>query len=120
MLMDNPVQLIRDKARNVLGELIDLHPSKVPEDWLSEYSGISDIEYIDPQTVGVRFLEYQPQSQKINYHLVQPKQVVFIGGFYVIREEGVSGHWLVGDLGDSGFIDCWSRSASLKEAIDAI
>lgn len=118
--MNNAVQIIREKVHNILGELIELHPTVVPEDWLSEYSGIADIEYIDPQTVAVRLLEYLPQCDKISYHPVQPKQVVFIGGFYVIREEGVPDHWLVGDLGDSGFIDCWSRSKTLKEAIDAI
>jgi hypothetical protein len=118
--MDNPIQLIREKVHNVLGELIDLHPTIVPEDWLSEYTGVMDIEYIDPQTVGVRFLEYLPQSDKISYRPVQPKQVVFIGGFYVVQEEGVPVHWLVGELGESGFVDCWSRSETLKEAIDTI
>jgi hypothetical protein len=118
--MNNAVQIAREKVRNVLGELIQLHPTKVPEDWISEYSGITDIEYIDPKTLGVRYLEYQPQDDKISYLPVQPKQVVFIGGYYVIREEGVPDCWLVGQLGESGFIDCWSRSVTFKEAIDTI
>jgi hypothetical protein len=118
--MNNAVQIAREKVHNVLGELIQLHPAVVPEEWISEYSGIADIEYIDPQTVAVRFLEYLPQSQKINYHPVEPKQVVFIGGYYLIHEEGAPDHWLVGDLGEAGFIDCWSRSENLKEAIDTL
>jgi hypothetical protein len=118
--MNNAVQVVREKVRYILGELIQLHPTIVPEDWISEYSGITDIEYIDPKTVGVRYLEYQPQSDNICYHPIQPKQVVFMGGYYVIRAEGVSDCWLVGDLGEAGFIDCWSRSETLKKAIDTI
>lgn len=118
--MNNAVQVAREKVRNVLGELIQLHPTKVPEDWISEYSGITDIEYIDPKTVGVRYLEYQAQGDQICYHAVQPKLVVFIGGYYVVREEGIPDCWLVGDLGEAGFIDCWSRSETLKAAIDTI
>jgi hypothetical protein len=119
-MMNDAVQIIREKVRNVLGEIIQLYPSKVPEDWLSEYSGVNDIEYIDPQSVRVRFMEYQLQSNRIHYHPLQPKQVVFIGGYYIIREAGEQNHWLVGDLGEAGFIDCWSRSETLKEAIDAL
>ncbi|MGE5581940.1 MAG: hypothetical protein ACM3X9_05310 [Bacillota bacterium] len=118
--MSNAVELAKEKVRSVLGELIELHPAKVPTDWISEYTGISDIEYIDPKAMEIRFLEYQAQNDQIIYHHISPKQVLFIGGYYLIQEEGLSGHWLVGDLGESGFIDCWSRTASLKEAIDTI
>jgi len=119
-MMDNAIQLAREKVKNVLGELIQLHPATVPEDWLTEYSGVSDIEYMNPQSVKVRFLEYVPLSHQITYHPVQPSQVVFIGGYYVIKEEKESTYWFVGELGDSGFVDCWSRSATLKEALDVI
>ncbi len=118
--MDNAIQLAREKVKNVLGELIQLHPTTVPEDWLTEYSGVSDIEYLNPQSVKVHYLEYLPQSRQIHYHPVQPSQVVFIGGFYVVKEEETSACWFVGELGDSGFIDCWSRLETLTDAIDAI
>jgi hypothetical protein len=118
--VDNAIQLAREKVKNVLGELIQLHPTPVPEDWLTEYSGVSDIEYLNPDSVKVRFLEYLPQNHRIDYHPVQPSQVVFIGGFYVVKEEKTASCWLVGELGDSGYIDCWSRLETLREAIDAI
>jgi hypothetical protein len=119
-MMNSAVQVAREKVRNILGELIELHPTVVPEDWISEYSGITDIEYVDPKSVAVHLLEYRAQNDKISYHSIQPKQVVFLGGFYVIREEGTPDHWFVGELGESGFIDCWGRFDTLKEAIDSI
>ena len=118
--MDNAIQLAREKVRNVLGELIQLHPAPIPEEWLSEYSGVSDIEYLNPQSVKVRFLKYLPQNHQIDYYPVKPSQVVFIGGFYMVKNEETPAHWFVGELGDSGFIDCWSRLENIKEAMDAI
>ncbi len=116
--MNNAVQVAMEKVRNVLGELIELHPN-TPIDWISEYSGIHDIEYVDPKSIGARFLEYETESHKIHYQHVLPKRILFIGGYYLIEEDAKS-HWLVGELGEYGYIDCWSRSESLKEALDKI
>lgn len=118
--MLNAIQVALNKVHTVLGELIDLHPNIVPEEWISEYTGINDIEYINPKTVKARSLEYNTENNQICYHELYPKLVLFIGGYYVLRDCDSSSHWLIGELGEGGVVDCWSRLDSLKEAIDQI
>jgi hypothetical protein len=92
-------------------EPIDATPDPITIEWIREYSGDPEAQFVDPQMFTV-------QSER---GPIGVKRLLRVGGYYLIEDNENPPDWWMGSQADEeSVVVCWGTYGTLANAIDSL